>query len=136
MLLPFRWLLYGTASAAAVIEKGTRKHPKIQRKLRRLARWSEAIAPPRIAVVVSPPLQPFVSSTLQLVSGTLVITRHVAVYNKGPVIAAASLADFTGIDVSLPESRIENRESRIVSGEITANIDLFEEEYLMLLAAR
>lgn len=133
MLLPFRWLLYGTASVAAVIEKGTHKHPKIQRKLRRLAQWSEAIAPPRIAVTIQgeaiPPLRPAVAS------GTLRITRHVAVYNKGPIAAATSLAGFTGVDVSVPESRIEIRESRIVSGEIHSAIDLFEEEYLMLLAA-
>lgn len=131
MLLPFRWLLYGTAATAAQ-SSGTRKHPKIQRKLRRLAQWSEAIAPPRIAVTISgeaiPPLHPSVAS------GTLRITRHVAVYNKGPIATLASLADFTGVDVSIDTAPLEIK-SVLVSGEIDSAIDLFQEEYLMLLAA-
>jgi hypothetical protein len=43
MLLPLRWLLYSNAGQTT---GGTRRNRKIQRKLRRLAQWSEAELPP------------------------------------------------------------------------------------------
>jgi hypothetical protein len=43
MLLPLRWLLYGSNAGQAT--GGTRRNRKIQRKLRRLAQWSEVEFP-------------------------------------------------------------------------------------------
>jgi hypothetical protein len=43
MLLPLRWLLYGTAAQGTT--SGTRRNRKIQRKLRRLVQWSEVELP-------------------------------------------------------------------------------------------
>ena len=42
MLLPLRWLLYGNTGQTT---GGTRRNRKIQRKLRRLAQWSEVEFP-------------------------------------------------------------------------------------------
>lgn len=132
MLLPFRWLLYGTAAApAAETTTGTRKHPKIQRKLRRLAQWSEAIAPPRVTVVIEGK-GAVLSIAPEIQTGSVVTTRHVAVYSKGVAQAAAALADFIGVDVSI-EAEPFAIKSALISGEIETKIDLLEDEYLALM---
>jgi len=128
MLLPFRWLLYGTAAAST---GATRKHPKIQRKLRRLARWTEAIAPPRISIIVEG-RSAILSLTPEIRTGEVITTKHVAVYSKGLLAAGISVAPFLGVDVSITPHSAFRIPHSIKTGEIETKIDLLEDEMLAL----
>jgi hypothetical protein len=127
MLLPFRWLFYGTAAAPAQTRaEATHKHPKIQRKLRRLAQWSDAIAPARVdviapvtGIVLDPPrLAPARASV-----GAAIPPVRVGLRVTAPVvsIAAAAAPIFAKI--------------RISDATVEAGIDLFDYEIAALMAA-
>lgn len=137
MLLSLRSLWETTAAVVVdAVTGATSGRRDIQRKLRRLARWSEAVSLPRIAIIIKgvafPPLEPAIAV------GTVVITRHVAVYNKGSAAAAVLLAGFKGVDVSTfaLDDAIKSFAS-LETGGIEAKIDLLKEEItaLAMLAA-
>jgi len=124
MLLPLRWLLYGTA---AVVAQST-GHPsaKLRRKLRRLAQWSEAIAPPRVDVIA--PVQGIQLAPPRLAPARVSIAAPVAVPVVQLRIATPILSIATPISLPALEIEVENV-------TVEAGIDLFDYEIAALMAA-
>jgi hypothetical protein len=125
MLLPLRWILYGTA-ATTTATTGWKYRPKLARKLRRLAQWSEAIAPAPIDVIA--PVQGIALPAPRLAPARVSVAAAVApvigiIRQNIPIISIAT-------PVSLPELEIE-----VETVTVEAGIDLFDYEIAALMAA-
>jgi hypothetical protein len=122
MLLPLRWLLYGTAAAQST------GHPsaKLRRKLRRLAQWSEAIAPPRVDVVA--PVQ-----GIQIAAPRVAPARVSIAVSVAP-ITGIPIGNIPAISVAAPVAGI-TADFEIAPVTVVAGIDLFDYEIAALMAA-
>jgi hypothetical protein len=121
MLIPFRWLLQGAAAQSTGHPSAT-----LRRKLRRLAQWSEAIAPPRVDVVA--PVQ-----GIALPAPRLALVRvSVAAPIAAPVVQLRIATPILSIatPVSLPALGLE-----VADVTVEAGIDLFDYEIAALMAA-
>jgi hypothetical protein len=125
MLLPLRWILYGTAAVVETITTG-RPSAKLRRKLRRLAQWSEAIAPPRVDVIA--PVQGIQLAAPRLAPARVSVAAPIAV----PVVQLRVATPILSIatPVSLPALEIE-----VENVSVEAGIDLFDYEIAALMAA-
>jgi hypothetical protein len=116
MLLALRSLF----EAAADKVLGGHKNREIQRKLRRLAQWSEVSAPAP-AILTRPPSN-------VIVEGDGI---HPALLELRPEIAAAGEIRTSDVSVDGEGAFLELR-PRTTAGEIDAKVDLLEDEYLAL----
>jgi hypothetical protein len=130
MLLALRSLWEAITAETDHTSGATHQNKKIQRKLRRLARWSDnVVAPPRVGIIIEgeafPPLDPSIAL------GEVISTKNIAVYSKGIFQAGISVAPFLGTDVSISASSFPVK-SEMIPGEIETKIDLLEDEMIAL----
>jgi len=125
VLLPLRWILYGTAAVVETVTTG-KPSAKLRRKLRRLAQWSEAIAPPRIDVIA--PVQGIQLAPPRLAPARVSIAAPIAI----PVVQLGVATPILSIatPVTLPALEIE-----VENVTVEAGIDLFDYEIAALMAA-
>jgi len=125
VLLPLRWILYGTAAVVETVTTG-KPSAKLRRKLRRLAQWSEAIAPPRIDVIA--PVQGIQLAPPRLAPARVSIAAPIAVPVVQIRVATPILSIATPISLPVLEIEVENV-------TVEAGIDLFDYEIAALMAA-
>ncbi len=125
MLLPLRWLLYSTAAVVETITTG-KPSAKLRRKLRRLAQWSEAIAPPRVDVIA--PVQGIQLAPPRLAPARVSIAAPVSV----PVVRLGIAAP--AVSIATPAS-LPQLEITVENVTVEAGIDLFDYEIAALMAA-
>ena len=125
MLLALRSLWESSTATTTVVKGGKQLKGKLARKLQRLARWSEAIAPPLIDVVA-----PVQGIALEIsIAPVRVSVAALTVKISGDLGIKAP-----GVSVAAP---VKNISGAISVGNVTvkAGIDLFDYEIAALMAA-